>query len=308
MATLGQAQFSDWFGATAAPALRSIMWTQFRDRPPLHRRIFEMLNSTREIEQFSESSGVGRFRKIDPGKNVEFDAPVKGPLTTFNHSRWGLGVAYHVDLFEDDRWGIVTRQSLELGRSAIDSQEIEAAGIFNNGFSPTGTPLATGKALFATNHTLIKIQSSQANKFATGYDLDYVSLNLALALTETFVDNSGKPQRINMTNLLVTPYNRGMAYEITASTDRPDTANRATNVLKFYEGSPKPLIWHYLTSQKSWFLTATPSDTGLKIFERRKTYTKTYTDNDSETGKIAMRYRRSVGATHPWGIFGSQVV
>ncbi len=105
---------------------------------------------------------------------------------------------------------------------------------------------------------------------------------------------------------MVAPANRFQGAELLKSTDRPDTANRATNSLKSAEdGLLELFVWRYLTNPVSWFLVAEPQDTGLVWFDRKKPYTKGHFDFDTETAKTAMRYKKSHGFTDFYGTYGN---
>ena len=55
----------------------------------------------------------------------------------------------------------------------------------------------------------------------------------------------------------------------------------------------------------SWFIVAEPSDTGLVWFDRKKPYTKSWTDDETEVGVVGMRYKKSHGWNNYIGVLGN---
>ncbi len=297
--------FSDFFLETMLPALNQLIWNRFKQYPEQYSKVFDVQTSDRAIEQTSQVSGMGLFAPINEGGPVRYDQPVQGFDKTFIHSRFGLGFKVSQDLVEDDKMGLVAKMARELGRSCRETIELDAVSVFNNGFSggPTGPD---GKVLFASDHPLVKSGGTQSNLLSVAADLDVISLQLALTDFETQRDSSGKLVHVPCRNLVIAPANRWNVMEILKGTMRADTANNTINAFKYAEdGTPEPFIWRYLTDPDAWFLTAAPSETGLIWFWRRKPYTKGDVDWDTETGKTAMRYRKSHGWSDFYGVYGT---
>lgn len=298
-------QFSDFYLSTMLPALNAIIRNRYNQYPEQYSQMFRVESSDRSIEQFSEISGVSLFGALSEGEPVRYDDPVQGFNSTFTHGRFGLGVMFSQDTIEDDKHGLVAQQSRELGRSARETIEIAAASTFNNGFDGA-FPGPDGKALFASDHPLVKSGGTQTNLLAVAADLDYVPLQLALTDFETMKDSAGRLIHAPARKLWHAPANRFQAFELLRSADRPDTANRATNSLKGAEdGLLDPFTWRYLTNPTAWGLAAEPSETGLVWFWRKKPYTKGHFDFDTETAKTAMRYKKSHGFTDFYGVYGT---
>lgn len=298
-------QFSDFYLSTMLPALNAVIWKRYDQYPEQYSEIFRVLSSSRSIEQFSEVSGVGLFPLIQEGEPVRYDTAVQGFSSTFTHTRFGLGVKFTQDVVEDDKIGLVQKQHRELGRSARETIELAAAATFNNGFN-SAFPGPDGVSLFNASHPLVKSGGVQSNQISVAADLDVTSLQIALTDFETQKDSSGKLIHVPCRKVAVAPANRWVVNELLMSTERPDTANRATNAFKYAtDGLPDPMVWRYLTDPDAWFLCAEPAETGLVWFWRRKPYTKGDFDFDAEVAKTAMRYKKSHGWTDFYGTYGS---
>jgi hypothetical protein len=296
--------FSDFYGTSMLPALRAVIDRGYKQRPQQFSQIFNVLTSTRSIEQFSQVSGVGRFLQIPQGEPVRRDMPVQGFNSTFSHVRYGLAVPVTIDVVEDDKWDLIGNMHKDLGWSCSETQELDAVGTFNNGFS--GSYLGPdGVALFSASHPLYKVGGVQSN-LMTAADLDMLSFQLALTQFEMQVRPSGELIHVAPSKLIVHPSNRWLSYALTKSGDDPTTSDRSVNPLKGGEdGIPTPFVWRYLSAPNAWFLAAVPSETGLVWFFRKKPYTKSWTDDDTEVGVTGMRYKKSHGWNNYIGLIGN---
>ncbi len=299
--------FSDFYGGTMLPALRDVIDRGYRARPLQYVKIFSVNPSTRSIEQFSQVSGVGRFKQLDIGGKIKYDQPVQGFKSTFVHTRFGLAVPTTIDVVEDDEWQLINTMHRDLGWSCNETRELDAVSTFNNGFS--GSFLGPdGVALFSASHPLYKIGGVQSN-LMTAADLDNFSLQVMLTAFELQRRPSGELINLTPSRLVIHPQNRFMGYALTMSPDDPSTANRSVNPTKGAEhGMPEMLVWDYLTNTNAWFLCAQPQDTGLVWFDRKKPYTKSWTDDETEVGIIGMRYKKSHGWNNYIGVMGNQGV
>ena len=286
--------FSDFYLTTILPALRGVVSNRYKQWDSQWDKIFDVQTSNRSIEQMSEFTGVGTFAELSEGGSVRFDTPIQGFDKTFTHSRFGLGIQTSQDAVEDDKMGLIMKSHADLANAARETQELDAVSTINNGTS--GSYLGPdGKALFATDHPLIKSGGTQSN-LGTAADLDVVSLQYALTACETMKSPEGRLIHVPFTKLVVAPDNRWLAYELTKSGMRPDTTNNTVNALQYAEdGMPKPFVWRYLTDPDSWGLFAEPANTGLIWFWRRKPYPAAWVDEHTETGNYAMRYRKAHG-------------
>src|SRR5512146_2325830 len=141
-------QVSDYFLETMLPALNERIRQTYRQKPQQFRKLFRVETSEKGIEQFSEISGLGLFTEINELGEARMDQPVQGFDSTFKHKRFGLGFEVSQDVAED-RPRMARDMAIELGHSARETQEIQAASVFNNAFTTAGPD---GVALCANNH------------------------------------------------------------------------------------------------------------------------------------------------------------
>jgi hypothetical protein len=296
--------FSDFYGTTMLPALREVAGRNYRRYPTQWSQIFNVLTSSRSLEQFSQVSGVGRAAPIAEGAAVRRDQAVQGFNSSFTHVRWGLSVPVTLDMVEDDKWNLIGTLHSDLGWSIAETQELDAVSTFNNAFN--GSFLGPdGVSLCNASHPLFKVGGNQSN-VGTAADLDRISLQIGLTAFELFKRPSGEYIHASPAKLVFHPANRWIAHALLKSKDDPTTADRSTNPLGgALDGLPSPFAWKYLTAQDSWFLVAEPQQTGLVWFWRRRPYVKNWTDDETEVGVTAMRYKKSHGWYDYIGVWGN---
>lgn len=299
-------QFSDFFLTTMKPALELVIGDNYRRWPKQWPHIFRQETTRNSIWQSTTVAGTGLATQINEGQPVLYDQPVQGFDKTFTPVRYGLGIQISQDVQDSDtKLKASARQGRWLSNSIAETQEVQMASVFNNGFSggPTGPD---GVVLFSASHPLVKAGGVQSNLLSAAADLDNTSLELALIDYETMVTPEGHKMNLGLPSVVVAPANRFVIAEILNSADRSDTPNRATNAFKYSNGGlPRDIVWNYLTDTDAWFLVAPPEDAQLIVVWNRKPYTRYGFDFDTETGKVAMRYSLDVGWSDFYGTYGT---
>jgi hypothetical protein len=283
------------------------IWQTFNAKPALAKKILGSETTSRSIKQFSQMVGVGLPSKVEEGADTPTDVMVQGYNKTFKPSKFGLGIAASQELVEDDEFGIVSKRAALLADSIYQARETQAASVFNNGFDGTNYSGPDSKALFASDHPLVKAGGTQNNILSTAADLDVTSLELALTDWELLKDHRGFYQRNPLPKVLVAAQNRWNVAEILKSQMRSDTANHTANAFKYGETGEVVdfLVWAYLTDPDAWFLVAPPDQTETIWLDRKAPYTKSDYIEKSETGFIYMRYRADYGFYGWKGVYGT---
>lgn len=289
--------FSDFFFQTMLPALNAKIWQNFKAKPHQYQKLMRVETTTRSIEQYVVMAGVGLPSQVNEGADTPTDTFVQGPYQNFVPVKYGLGIAASLELVEDDKMGVISRRTVLLSNSIQQSREIQAASVYNNGFDGTNFAGPDGKALFATDHPLIKAGGTQNNALSVAADLDVASLELALTDWEQIKTHEGFLQMLPTPRLLHASANRWNAAEILKSQQRSDTANNATNAFRYTEtgGQIDPICWPYLTDPDAWFLVGPPEETEIIWLDRKAPYTKSDYVERNETGYVYMRYRSTYG-------------
>jgi phage major head subunit gpT-like protein len=296
--------YPDLFDSAALPALEELFKSELDMHPGVREMIFKKESTSRDIWQYAELHDLPLFSQVAEGTEYSFNRPRAGNNKTFRPKKWGLGISITEEAVEDGRFDFVADMMRKMARSAMESQEINAMNVFNNGFS-TET-CADGLSVFNSAHTLPGGLTFR-NKLAVDSDLSPSVLDTALVDFKTqFVGDTGIIENIRPKYLIVPPSLERYAKEIVGSELKADTANNNMNSLKS-EGLQVVVSVH-LTDPDAFFITADPSQTGLKIISRKGIETKAAGPDASfknDTIMYKSRYREDIGVTNAKGILAS---
>lgn len=297
--------FSDLFSSSALPALEELFRHELTLHPMIREQLCRVVSTDKDIYQSSEIGDLQNFAEVGEGTDYSFVAPRQGANKTFVIKKYGLGFTISEEAVEDGKFDMIASAVKMLAESAIETQEVSAINLLNNGFGSVTT--RDGLSLFNTAHTLPS-GLTYRNRPSTFVDLSQSALDAALVDFETqFIRDSGKIINMAPTMLVVPPSLKRYAMELVGSELKPDTDFNNMNSLKG-EGlrvvsSPR------LTDSDAWFLMAPPEKNGLRIIKRKGIETKAAGPdagfvNDSIMYKS--RYREEVGALDAIGAWGSQ--
>lgn len=308
-----RSQYGDLFGSTMLPVLEELFRAEMAQHPSRREQLFKIVSTDRDIWQSTEIHDMDLFNQIAEGSDYSFKRAKQGASKTLSVNKYGLGFSISEEAVEDGKFDLIQDMVRKLARSGMESQEISAMNIFNNGFSSETT--ADGLSVFNTAHTLPSGLTFR-NKLSTDTDLSVTSLETALQDFETqFIGDSGIIYNLKPVSLLVHPSNKRLAKELIGSDLKPDTATNSTtgvtninNMNSFKEEGLSVISSPHLTDADAWFLVARPEETGLRIISRKPMETKAAGPDvgfASDSIYYKSRYREIIGVTHPYGIFGT---
>lgn len=307
MATVLRANFPDWLSTSALPFIREAIDWGRKLRPEWFQQVFRMETTDRPFEQYTSYTRFGQFVETDENGPVTYDSPLQGFDKTLTPLQYSLGFKVSKIAFDDDKLGPLRNLSSGLGESYTDSRNILTGDIFNNGFNGSFTG-PDGVSLFSTAHVR-EDGVTFRNKLATDADISITSLRTAMIDFRNFRDGRGKRLNLIPESIMVPPDNWFDAGEILMSTERPDTAQRATNVTnKFFGGNSFNIILNdYLTDTDAWFLLASKENHGLIFLEREAFNVQADVDFDTRALKHAGWGRYDVDwVNNGLGVYGSQ--
>lgn len=284
------------------PGLREVYDDAFQEEPLVYPRIFNMLSSSKQDETDTGFTGFKLHTVKTENASLEYDDPIQMYDVTYVHDEYSLGFKVSEVLWEDDQYNVIKRKAAQLGRSARRTQEVSAAGVFNNAFTST-TLGGDGQELASTVHPRSDAGSSQSNASATGITLTDANLETARIAARQQLDDRGLIIQV-MPDLLVVPVDLEKTAEIlTGSSLRPGTAD---NDLNFNRGKFQTVAWEYITTNNTaWFLID-KSQHKLNFFWRVRNQFKN--DSAFDTGALLFksRMRYSVGFSDWRGFWGSK--
>jgi hypothetical protein len=307
MALMTRLKFPDWETTAALPFLRRLVESGRKRRPEWFQQVFRMESTDRPHEQYTSIAKFGLFVETDEGSPVTYDSAIQGFDKTLTPLQYSLGFRISRLAFDDDRLGALRNMASDLGWSWTESRNVLSADVINNGYSGAITG-ADGVVLFSTSH-LREDGVTFRNRLAVDADFSVTSLKTAFVDFRNFRDGRGKRLNLVPESIMSPPDNWFDIAEVLQSSDRPDTANRATNVGRsFFEGGILRQLPpnDYLTDTDSWVLVGPKEDHGLIFLEREKFTVETDVDFDTRTLKTAAWGRFDVDwVNNGVGIFAS---
>lgn len=285
------------------PGLHGIFGDTYKSYPLLWPSFFEKATSERSFEQEQKIAGFGNVQIKTEGQGVAYDTAQEAFTATYTHVTWALGFAVTEEAMEDNLYASVAkRYTKALARAFVNSKEVTAANIYNNGF--TSGLGGDGQYLFSTAHPLVS-GGSNANRPVTGADLNETSLDAARITIAKWTDERGLRINAQARMLGVPPDLSWTAERLLKTVLRTQTADNDINPINstnfFPEGYKENV---YFTDPNAWFIRTDVPD-GLKLFQR--VALKFNQDGDFSTGNALYRGRErySVGWSDPLGAYGS---
>lgn len=228
-------------------------------RSSLIDRLYRMESSQRAFE---EHLGIGQFSSegwnFESSGRVQYDDRNKGYAKRFTHVEFAKGFIVQRKLIDDNLFGVVFDDARELGDAAFRKREKDAAMLFDNAFTDSGTdaagfpiagPDGVGLASAAHPNSAADAGGTQSNEGTLALTKDNVRTtrqnHMALA------DDRGDILNIMPDTLLVPPELEDDALTIMRSTLDPTSANNAINP---QAGRFSVVVWHYLTDANAWFM------------------------------------------------------
>lgn len=297
-------QYGALFGEQALPVLEELFMESYEEQPMVRERIFDVRSTQNDIWQSQDIDDLPLMSQIPEGSEYTYSKPNQGGTKTFKPLKYGGGFAISRELMEDAKFSVMAEWARKLGKSARASQEIMAMNVLNNGF--TSELAQDGLSLFNASHVIAGTTFS--NVITGNPDLSPSSLEAAIAqFKRAFINGMGAINSIKPTKLVVAPENYLYALEITESVNRADTADNNINSIRM--ANPLEVISSpYLTDPDAWFLSADPSETGLKLVTRQGIRTEVSTKEvgfHTDSIFYKMSYREAVGVSRAQGILGS---
>lgn len=235
------------------------------------------------------------------GANVTYDELAQGYDVTYQADTYELAFKTSKEALDDEQEESVSDAAKALGSSMTYTYNIDHANVFINGFtSTTGSP--DGSAIFVTDHALVG-GGTNANRATTDADLSTSALREAMNICGDTVDDAGKLTPWAPRILLVSRELSWLAKELIHSTDRSDTADRATNVFK--DDALIVVAVQYLTDADAWFLLDEPGKHNIRTYWRERPNVMHDFDFEATAMKEKIRARWKRGWSDYRRTFGS---
>lgn len=300
-------------GALARPGLRKNFRDDMQYYEPEYSQ-FMRTGSTSEPEQSAVIiTGPSRLYSLGDGEPITYEDPKIGPKVLAVDQEFGLGIIITKRAIEDDQYGKVKNAGKWLARSVQMTYEYAAGGLLDDAFAGTTYKGYDGLSLINTAHTLIGTNSTFANRPTLEVGLSVAGITALLDLAAHAVDQNGDPIQVKPSLMVIGnragDYSR--ALQIWHSQYEPFTSDNQENALRLrmkarngYMPTKEPIISHYKTNEKSYFLVDSNLNDVHFLIRRPATMED---EEDFDTGafksKVTTRFLQWI--VDPIGWYGS---
>ena len=221
-------------------------------------------------------AGFAGLSEVAEGGKISYQEAIAPVSKRFDFTTRGTGYKITRKLWENDEYGEVRKMERDLKRATDDDIEQYVWNIVNNATATTNTGF-DALALASTAHTRLDGGAVQANRPTSLTALSLANFKDAVIAFKKLKDDRGRPYRSAPNRLLHSVDLEFTVKEILGSPDRPDTANRATNVVR---GIVEPVSSLYITSTTFAMLLGPRHD--LRYIWRNKPVRKNKEDFETQ--------------------------
>lgn len=274
--------------AQLVPGLNKVFGVSYKDIDQEHKDLFEIENSNRAFEEEVMWTGLGTAPDKSEGAAVTFDDMRESYKARWTHKTIALAFAITEEAIEDNLYDTFSKTKAKaLGRALATTLQIDAANVFNNGFSAGNYAGGDGVALFSASHPTIGA-GNLSNTVSS--DLSEAALENAMIALMAFQDDRGIIISAQAKSLHIPRQLVFTADRILFSDKRVGTADNDANSLRRLNYLPAGVICnHRFTDSNAWFIKTDVPD-GTKMFNRVPVSTKM--DGDFFTGNAMWKARQ----------------
>ena len=246
------------FADLLKPGLKRIFDIGVSRPRPIMEMLFGVESSTRFEEQYQGMGSQGLVPPFDGTvPYADFDA---GYRTDIRNYEFATGIQVERRLVDDDQYNQIRRRASSMTDSFNTTIETDAANVFINAFTDSGTNRmgastngADGVALLSTAHPYspADTNTTQANEGTLALTID--NLDTTRQAMRNFTDDAGQLMGVNPNMLLVPPELERTATQIVSERAlyEPGSAQFDVNM---FSGRFQPVVWDRLTDSNAWFL------------------------------------------------------
>ena len=246
------------FADLLKPGLKSIFDIAMASPPDMLNTLFSVESSTRFEEQYQGMGALGTVPVFDGSVPYhDFDA---GYRTDIRNYEMAMGIQVERRLADDDQYNQINRRAGNMASAFNNTIETDAANVFINAFTDSGTNRmgastngADGVALLSTAHpdSPANTNSTQSNEGTYALTID--NLDTTRQNMRNFKDDKGNLLGVNPNTLLVPPELERTATQLVnqRAIYEPGSAQYDVNM---FSGRFNLIVWDRLTDSNAWFL------------------------------------------------------
>jgi len=246
------------FADLLKPGLKRVFDIAMSRPRPIMEMLFGVESSTRYEEQYQGMGAMGLVPPFDGTvPYTDFDAGYRVDIRNYE---FALGMQVERRLADDDQFNQIKRRAGNMADAFNISIETDAANVFINGFTDSGTNRmgastngADGVGLLSTAHPYSPANTgtTQANEATLALTID--NLDTTRQAMRNFTDDQGQLLGVNPNMLLVPPELERTATQLVSerAVYEPNSAQYDVNM---FSGRFQPVVWDRLTDSNAWFL------------------------------------------------------
>ncbi len=246
------------FADLLKPVLKDVFDIAMSRPRPMMEMLFGVESSTRFEEQYQGLGAQGLVPAFDGTvPYFDFDA---GYRTDIRNYEFAMGLQIERRLADDDMTGNIRRRAQTMADSFNVTIEQDAANVFINAFTDSGTNRmgastngADGVALLSAAHPYspANTNNTQSNEGTLALTID--NLDTTRQNMRNLTDDKGLLLGVNPNILLVPPELERTATQLVSerAVYEPGSAQYDVNM---FSGRFRPVVWDRLTDSNAWFL------------------------------------------------------
>jgi len=295
------------FTSLITPLLHKVYFDEIARYKQEYPQLFNVLKSGSASETDQLIAGLPGLQVKNEGASIQYADFIEGGEKEYANVTYALGARYTQEMYEDDKYGVMKKATIQLARSARYSEEVIAFGILNNAFSTSYTGFlatTTAESLCDTSHDRLGTGvSAMANRPSSDCDLSLTALQAATVYFQNLTNERGMPIQMSPKFLVVAPLFRIKANELLRSSGQPESASNEINVLR--DDDMVPFIGHHLTDADAWFVIGPKGEHDLNVYIRVPHGITAGDDFDTGDSKWKVRLRMAAGFGQWYGVYGS---
>ena len=277
--------------------LRVVFGREYARISPQWKKIFTTRTTKKRQERSLLMSGLGLAQVKDEGAATQYDSMGSRYTSEVVMKTYSLGFQITKEAMDDDLYESIEQVApAALAVSFAQTAEIEAAALFNNGFS---TVSADGQFLFDTDK--IMTGGTWANRPTTGGQLSEATMEQAYIAIRKYEDDRGNKIALKP-KMTIVPVEASFTAKRLFGTSRGRVGGM-DNDINTMSGEDY-MVWDYLTDTDAFFVT-TDCSNGFLHYMREKLTTKSYGDFDSDNYRFKGRTRYAYTNDDPRSIFAN---
>ncbi len=287
------------FSRDVYPALSKMIFEEYKRYMPQYPRVFNVKPTSRWYEEHQTEVGYGLFTETGDSENYAQDEMQPGYYTKFQLAKYTKYFRVSEDLREFGKYVTMGQRATSLGTKGRITREVLCANVYNTAFTANQ---ADGVPLFSASHPGYPGSGTTfSNVLATQATLSYTSFQSVITAIKTQTDERGVLIQLIPRKLVVHPTYELTAREILKSSDRPDTASRASNEMKKIAPNMELVVYPFLNSTTTWFVLC---DTyHVYAYEHGGLRTRTAEDPFNGDAMVFGSFYLSSGASHFIGAY-----